>query len=150
MLFDARVKRTSAAKLGMSCHQCGVMMHLEILTASCKSTVDDETESDTVYWSSAGKGSCAEACTSDHHRLQHYKQSGRDHLFSDNVKAKNQDNKGDSRKLQRLIPSRFKGQSETSTSAQKKKGAPADLNLLCAEGSAHLRPPARTAKPDVF
>jgi len=56
-------KQTYGAKPGKACQQCGVMMYSEILAAGCDTTHDDETQSDIMYCSSAGKDSYTEAGT---------------------------------------------------------------------------------------
>merc|ERR1712048_246824 len=56
-------KQTYGAKPGPACQQCGVYMYSEILAAGCDTMYDDETESDVMYCSSAGKDSYTEAGT---------------------------------------------------------------------------------------
>merc|ERR1712048_1117667 len=56
-------KQTYGAKPGMACQQCGVMMYSEIEAAGCDNYYDDETQSDIMYCSSAGKDSYTAAGT---------------------------------------------------------------------------------------
>ena len=56
-------KQTFGAKPSGACQQCGAMMYSEIMAAGCDTTSDDETQSDIMYCSSAGKDSYTEAGT---------------------------------------------------------------------------------------
>jgi len=56
-------KQTYGGKPGKGCSQCGVMMYSEILAAGCDTQFDDETKSDIMYCSSAGKDGYTEAGT---------------------------------------------------------------------------------------
>lgn len=56
-------KQTYGAKPGQACQQCGVMMYSEIMAAGCDNHYDDETQSDIMYCSSAGKDSYTAAGT---------------------------------------------------------------------------------------
>merc|ERR1711991_624241 len=56
-------KQTYGAKPGKACQQCGVMMYSEIMAAGCDTKFDDETKSDIMYCSSAGKDGYTEAGT---------------------------------------------------------------------------------------
>lgn len=56
-------KSTFGAKPGKGCSQCGVMMYSEILAAGCSNQYDNETKSDVMYCSSAGKDGYTEAGT---------------------------------------------------------------------------------------
>jgi len=56
-------KQTYGGKPGKGCSQCGVMMYSEILASGCDTQFDDETKSDVMYCSSAGKDGYTEAGT---------------------------------------------------------------------------------------
>ena len=104
------------------------MMHLEILAASCKSTVDDETQSDTMYCSSAGKASRTAACTCD-------KQTRCLIIVLKAIfKARNQDNEGIPRETAKIEHIKIQRPSETSMSAQEKRCAGRFVPLVCRRG----------------